>query len=231
MPPWARGIHLVRVDPEALRASLEDGMAALGLPVRGELSSRLIGYLVELERWNRAYNLTAIREPKDMVTRHLLDCLAVAPHVTGPLVDVGSGAGLPGVPLALFRPTQRVILLDASGKRARFLRAVVRALQMGNVEVVEARAEAWRAPLPADVALISRGLSRLAAFVLTTRHLGGAGARWLAMKGKLDAAELAELPEGFAIVDVIELHVPGLREARHLIVVRRSAAADAGRPT
>lgn len=219
------------LDTTPLRSALERGADALELPLGADTSARLIAYLLELVRWNRAFNLTAVRDPRDMVTRHLLDCLAVSPHVSGTLVDVGSGAGLPGIPLAVVRPEQRVVLLDSNGKRYRFLRTVVRNLRLDNVEVAQSRAESWRPRLPDDVTLISRGLARLAAFVEMTHGLGGVHARWLAMKGKLDAVELAELPEEFTIVDSIALHVPGLHEARHLIEVKRRTVNDVGRRT
>jgi 16S rRNA (guanine527-N7)-methyltransferase len=167
----------------------------VGLRLDPALAGPLLRYLGELVLWNKAYNLTAVRDPADMVTRHLLDSLSVLPHVQGRVVDVGSGAGLPGIPLAIANPALNVTLLDSNGKKARFLRHAQRVLPLGNVEVVEARAEA------------------------SSARLGAPDGRWLAMKGKLDRAELAAVPAGFRVERELPLQVPGLDEERHLIVV------------
>ncbi|MDB5986382.1 MAG: rsmG [Nevskia sp.] len=184
----------------------------------------LQAYLAELAKWNRAYNLTAIRDPAEMVTRHVLDSLAVLPHLPGSslrLLDVGSGGGMPGLVLAIVRPQWQVTVLDGNGKKARFLRHAVRALGLGNVEVAEARVEDWQAPQPFDC-IISRAFAALAEFVALSEHLLAADGRWLAMKGKVAPAELAALPAGRAIEAIHPLEVPGLAEARSLVVVRRS---------
>ena len=201
------------------RAALEAGLAALALPA--PLSVPLLAYLDELEKWNAAYNLTAVRDPREMVTRHLLDSLVLCPYVNSPLLDVGSGAGLPGIPLAIVRPELRVTLLDSNGKKARFLRHAVRALKLGNVEVVEARVEDYR-PEQLFAAVTSRAFAALGDFFNLTTHLLAADGQWLAMKGKLDDQETQHLPAGVGIVDTISLTVPGLAEARHLIVAGRA---------
>ncbi len=202
------------------RAELESGLAALGLSLDVAAIDRLLAYLDELEKWNRAYNLTAVRQPLEMVTRHLLDSLAVLPRVRGPVLDVGSGAGLPGLPLAMACSGLNVDMLDSNGKKVRFLRHAVRTLQLENVKVIDARAQAWQ-PDVLYACVISRAFARLSDFLAQTAHLASADGQWLAMKGKLDAQELAEVPEGFRIVDVKPLQVPGLPEARHLIVATR----------
>lgn len=202
------------------RAELEAGTAALGLKLDVTSIERLLAYLDELAKWNAAYNLTAVRQPLEMVTRHLLDSLVVLPLVRGPMLDVGSGAGLPGLPLAMVDAGLKVDVLDSNGKKARFLRHAVRALQLENVKVIDARAEAWRPEMP-YACVISRAFARLPDFLALTAHLATNDGQWLAMKGKLDPQELAEVPEGFRIVDVKPLQVPGLPEARHLIVVAR----------
>lgn len=196
-------------------------MAALQLAVDERVVRQLLAYVDELARWNEAYNLTAVRLPRDMVTRHVLDSLAIVPHARGSLIDVGTGAGLPGIPLAILQPARRVTLVDANGKRIRFLHAVVRRLALENVTVEQARVENWQPVVAEGVSVVSRAFARLADFLRVTAHLGGADARWLAMKGKLDPQELAEIPESFRVVDTLALTVPSLNEARHLVVVRR----------
>ena len=200
-------------------ARLLAGLVALRLDPA--LAGPLLRYLGELVLWNKAYNLTAVRDPVEMVTRHLLDSLAILPHVEGRAVDVGSGAGLPGIPLAIANPALHVTLLDSNGKKARFLRHAQRTLPLGNVEVVEARAEAFAPPQRFDT-VVSRAFSALGDFLEATAALGGDGARWLAMKGKLDRKELAVVPPGFRVGQEIQLHVPGLDEERHLIICTRS---------
>jgi 16S rRNA (guanine527-N7)-methyltransferase len=199
--------------------TLEAGLAALGL--LAALSPALLAYLRELEKWNSAYNLTAIRDPREMVTRHLLDSLVMVPWMRGPLLDAGSGAGLPGIPLAIARPEAAVTVLDSNGKKARFLRHAVRALKLPNVTVVEARVEDYRPEAP-FAAVTSRAFSSLGDFFRLTGHLLAPGGQWLAMKGKLDDSEQQDLPAGVGIVDIKALKVPGLAEARHLIVAART---------
>lgn len=207
--------------PTDLQPVLTAGLAVLSLSLPDDAAPRLLAYLDTLAKWNAAYNLTAVRQPRDMVTRHLLDSLAVLPRVRGPLVDVGSGAGLPGVPLAIARPDIAVTLLDSNGKRTRFLRHVVRSLPLANATVAEARAEEHRPPAP-YATVICRAVARLSDFLDLTRHLAAEDGQWLAMKGKLDPDELTEVPEDFRIVDAQPLTVPGLPEARHLVVVTRA---------
>lgn len=200
--------------------TLEAGLAALMLPAG--LAAPLLAYLAELEKWNAAYNLTAVRDPQDMVTRHLLDSLVMVPHVRGPLLDAGSGAGLPGIPLAIARPELAVTVLDSNGKKARFLRHAVRALKLDNVAVVEGRVEDHHPAAP-YAAITSRAFAALGDFFRLTGHLLAADGQWLAMKGKLDDLETQDLPAGVGIVDTKTLKVPGLAEARHLVVAAKQA--------
>jgi 16S rRNA (guanine527-N7)-methyltransferase len=217
------------VTTQQLSASIGAGIERLGLPA--ELAPPLAAYLTELEKWNKAYNLTAVRDVEEMVTRHLLDALAVLPLIDARaarlppaeirLLDVGSGAGLPGIPLAVARPPWRLTLLDSNGKKSRFQRHAVRTLGLSNVEVVEARAEAWQPPRPFPL-IISRAFASLADFVSLTGHLLAGDGRWLAMKGKVAPDELESLPPGMSIESVYPVTVPGLREARSVVVVRRA---------
>jgi 16S rRNA (guanine527-N7)-methyltransferase len=200
-------------------ARLLAGLVALRLDPA--LAAPLLRYLGELVLWNKTYNLTSVRDPAEMVTRHLLDSLVVLPHVEGRTIDVGSGAGLPGIPLALARPALPVTLLDSNGKKARFLRHAQRTLPLGNVDVVEARSEAFVPPARFDT-VITRAFGSLREFLEQTAALGADRGRWLAMKGKLDRKELADVPPGFRVEQEIQLQVPGLDEQRHLIIATRT---------
>ena len=209
---------MTRSPKNSPEARLLAGLVALRLDPA--LAGPLLKYLGELVIWNKAYNLTSVREPAEMVTRHLLDSLVLLPHVEGRTVDIGSGAGLPGIPLALANPALHVTLLDSNGKKARFLRHAQRTLPLANTEVVEARAESFQPPQRFDT-IVSRAFSALGKFLEDTAHLGAERGRWLAMKGKLDRKELADVPSGFRIEQQVQLHVPGLDEERHLIIVSR----------
>jgi 16S rRNA (guanine527-N7)-methyltransferase len=178
----------------------------------------LLRYLDLLVRWSRAYNLTAVRDPAQMVTRHLLDSLAILPWVpAGRLLDAGSGAGLPGVPLAIARPPLEVTLLDSAGKKVRFLNQVRRELGLDTLFPVQERLECY-APEQAFDAVVSRAFASLADFGRAARHLGG-GARLLAMKGRYPREELGELPGWLRVESVERLEVPGLQEDRHLVIM------------
>lgn len=198
---------------------LAQGVSELGLTLPAGARERLLGYIGLLQKWNRVYNLTSVRDAPRMVSKHLLDSLAVAPHVAAEtLLDVGSGAGLPGIPLALALPEARVTLLDANHKKAAFLRQVVTELKLGNTEVVCERVEIWK-PRAAFAVVISRALSDLAEFVsLAGRHVA-AGGRLLAMKGVHPYEEIAQLPHGWEVLQVIPLQIPGLRAQRHLVSI------------
>jgi 16S rRNA (guanine527-N7)-methyltransferase len=204
--------------PPSLRPVLEAGLHELGLSQPG-LADRLLDYLALLVKWNRAFNLSAVRDPEAMVSRHLLDSLAILPWVRdGRVLDVGSGAGLPGIPVALARPQVRVTLLDSNGKKARFLRQVQLELGLANAEVVEARVEAYAPAVPFD-AITSRAFAQLQEFVALTRPLLAADGRWLAMKGRLDENELTELGGEQVKLQVHRLAVPGSIAERHLIEI------------
>ncbi len=179
---------------------------------------KLSDFLTELRRWNRAYNLTAIEDPAEMAIRHVLDSLSVAPWVHGRVLDAGTGAGLPGVPLAIMDSELDMTLLDATAKKVRFLAHIARQLQLVNVEPVQARVEDYAALAPFDV-VISRAFSSLAAFASATRHLLGPRSRLLAMKGKRPEEELASLPDWIGVEAVEKLAVPGLHEDRHLVIM------------
>lgn len=205
-----------RKSPEA---RLLAGLLALKLDPA--VAAPLLRYLGELVLWNKAYNLTAVRDPAEMVTRHLLDSLSLLPHVTGRVLDVGSGAGLPGIPLAIARPELAVTVLDSNGKKARFLRHAQRALELNNLEVVEGRVEQHRPGAPYDC-ITSRAYASLKDFLDSTGGLAAPQGRWLAMKGKLDAQELAAVPAAYQ-TESVRLTVPGLDEERHLVIIKARA--------
>jgi 16S rRNA (guanine527-N7)-methyltransferase len=182
-----------------------------------------LDYLSLLLRWNRAYNLTAIRDPEAMVTRHLLDSLAMQAYVaSGTLADLGTGPGLPGIPLAIARPDLQVTLVESNGKKARFLREAVRSLRLGNARVAETRAEALDEPA-AYSQITARALDRLSGIIEIGGHLLMPEGKLLAMKGIYPVDEIAELPAGWVLQASHPLSVPGLEAERHLLIVGRSA--------
>lgn len=210
-----------------LRSRLAQGLEALGQALPAPQVDTLLGYLALLARWNAAYNLTAVREPAEMVPRHLLDSLAIRPWVRGPrLLDVGTGPGLPGIPLAIADPEWQVVLLDANGKKVRFCRQAVLELGLRNVEVVQARVEAYTPALPFDT-LTARAVADLPSLLTSVGHLLGPRTTLLAMKGALPAAEVELLRKEGLVVATHRLEVPGVGGERHLIEVCRSRGQSA----
>jgi 16S rRNA (guanine527-N7)-methyltransferase len=208
--------------PHVLRAELDAGLAALGLDTA--LAVPLLDYLALLERWNRTYNLTAIRDPRAMVAKHVLDSLAMHAHVRdiGTLADIGSGAGLPGIPLAIAVPGLSVTLVESNGKKARFLREAVRTLRLRNARVAEVRAENLDEPGAFD-AITARALATLPELLAVGAHLLGGGGRLMAMKAVHPHDEIAALPPGWRVEAVHPLIVPRLDAERNLVVVARDA--------
>ncbi len=204
---------------------LRRGLAHLGLDIPPPDQARLMAYLDLLTRWNRIYNLTAVRDPHEMVIRHLLDSLAVLPHVRGPrILDVGTGAGLPGIPLAIALPRAEVTLLDSSAKKTRFLTQALAELGLDNARVARSRVEDYHPGQLFDT-VISRAFAALGGFVAATARLCRPGGRLLAMKGPLAARET--VAGGHRIVAIHPLAVPGLEGSR--CVVEIEPARDDGR--
>ena len=198
--------------------TLAEGLEKLGLTLSEEASSKLLAYVDLLAKWNRTYNLTAIREPERMVSYHLIDSLAVLPHLPeGPLVDVGAGGGLPGIPIAIARPGQRVTLNDSSHKKGAFMQQAVIELALKNADVHVGRAENWRPAALFDGA-ISRAFAELADFIAACRHLVKAGGFFAAMKGLYPHEEIARVPVGVHCDTVFRLNVPRVDGERHLVV-------------
>lgn len=199
---------------------LRQGIAGLGLVVPETACRQLDLYIQLLTKWNQVYNLTAIRGEAKFVSHHLLDSLAVVPFLpAGRVVDVGSGAGLPGIPIAVACPQHAVTLLDSNQKRGVFLRQVIMELGLANVNVVVERVEKFR---PAELfeAVISRAFSELADFIRVAGHLCGPDGVLLAMKGGYPREEVGRLPEGWSLEQVLPLQVPQLDAERHLLVLR-----------
>lgn len=208
----------------SLAEQLAQGIAELRLQIPPDVQARLVEYLALIAKWNRVHNLTAVRDSAKMVSVHVLDSLAVAPHLqAGSVVDVGSGAGLPGIPLALMWPQTRVVLLDSNHKKAAFLRQAVIELGLRNAEVVCERVEMWRPAEKFDV-VISRAFSDLPEFVKLAGHLCADGGLVAAMKGVYPDEELAQLPATFKLHSAPSLKVPGLGAERHLVLVSPAQA-------
>jgi 16S rRNA (guanine527-N7)-methyltransferase len=203
-----------------LEGSIAEGLGAMDIPVPPAAIEVFARYLELIAKWNRVHNLTAVRETDQMVVLHLLDSLSLLPHVASAktLLDVGSGPGLPGIPLAIARPDLPVTLLDSSHKKCAFLRQAKAELALENVRVVCERVEAWT-PAQRFDAVVSRAFSELGDFVTQARHLVSPGGRLLAMKGVYPFEEIARMPAGHRVANVLELRVPHLEAKRHLVLV------------
>ncbi|MFN7096245.1 MAG: 16S rRNA (guanine(527)-N(7))-methyltransferase RsmG, partial [Gammaproteobacteria bacterium] len=201
-----------------LKELLLDGLSKMDIYVPEQAPAQLLTYLALLHKWNQAYNLTAVDEPKEMVIRHLLDCLVVLPYLaeSSPILDVGSGAGLPGMVLAIARPEQQFYLLDSLGKRTIFLEKVTRELKLKNVTVVNSRIEQYQ-PGMVFAAIISRAFSSLSAFFDNTAHLADKNTAYIALKGRLQVNEINEIKEVANNIEIHELQIPMLNAERHLI--------------
>ena len=206
---------------ETLESRLAVGAKALGIALEPPQTAALLALVAELAEWNTRFNLTAISEPAEVVDKHLLDSLAVLPHLRGlRIADIGTGAGFPGLPLAIVSPNRRFTLVESTGKKAGFLRHVVGKLRLANVEVVLGRSEAMRPPRPFD-SVVARALGSLADFVRMAGQLAGRNGRLLAMKGRLPKDELKVLPAGWKAVAVHPIRVPGLDAERCLVELAR----------
>ena len=202
---------------DTLQARLEQGVAELKLSLPAEAVSRLLDYQALLERWNAAYNLTAVRDADEMVTRHLLDSLAILPYVQGAtLADLGTGPGLPGIVLAIAAPGREILLVDSNGKKVRFLREAIRALKLDGVRAVQSRVEDVQGQFDCVTA---RAFASFADMLGWGGHLLAPGGIWLAMKGKQSEDELSGVPTTFVVRETHVLTVPGLDAERRLVVL------------
>ena len=198
--------------------SLPSGLQQLGLDLSADQQDKLLAFRDLLLKWNKTYNLTALRDPQQALSHHLLDSLAILPHVgPGPLLDVGSGGGLPGIPLAIARPDLVVSMVDTVQKKTTFLQQTAIELGLRNVTVHHARVEEMVGQF---AQITSRAFAELTSFISLTRHLLTPGGRWLAMKGVRPDDEIAALPAGIVVDAIIPLTVPGLDAERHLIILK-----------
>jgi 16S rRNA (guanine527-N7)-methyltransferase len=208
--------------PQDWPKQLDRGLSELGLPLGAGARGRLLAYLDLLARWNKIYNLTAVRDPREMVGRQLLDSLAICPHLHGERVlDLGTGAGLPGIPLAIAEPNRSFVLVDSNAKKTRFVRQAIIELGLANAEVVQTRAEAFRPPALFDT-ITARALSSLSSLWCMALPLLAPGGRLLALKGVRPEAELAELAE--LAPEVVDLSIPGVSGERCLVILRKDSA-------
>lgn len=201
-----------------MSTTLADGLAELEIALPEAVQWQLLAFRDLLLKWNKTYNLTALRDPDQAISHHLLDSLAILPHVgDGPLLDVGSGGGLPGIPLAIARPDLAVCMVDTVQKKTTFLQQAVIELGLKNVTVHHARVEEMVGQF---AQITARAFAELSLFVDLTRHLLAPGGRWLAMKGVRPDGEIAALPAGIVVDAIIPLTVPGLDAERHLIILK-----------
>lgn len=204
---------------DAFETKLRSRLVELSLTLDDSAVGKLLAYHALLVKWNRAYNLTSIRDADEMIDRHLIDSLSILPAIDeADLLDVGTGPGLPGMVLALVKPQLSVWLLDSNGKKTRFLNQVKMSLKLSNVEVVHHRLESWQ-PGRQFHQITSRAFATLADMVVFSRHLLAKEGRFIAMKGVYPETELAELPQGMQVLNVASLQVPGNDGERHLIEI------------
>lgn len=207
---------------DPLERTLVVGAKEQGIALEPAQAAAMLRLLAELREWNQRFNLTGITDPVDMVRKHLLDSLSVQPYLRGSrIADVGTGAGFPGLPLAVINPGREFALIEATGKKARFVRHAADAMELKNVDVIPARSEDWRGPAPYDIVL-TRALGKLDEFVRVAGHLCAPKGRLLAMKGRHPDAEIAALPPGWKATAVHDIRIPGLPAARCIVELGRA---------
>lgn len=211
------------ISEASLTADLAAGLDALNFELTQAQQILLLEYLKLLQKWNQTYNLTAIREPRKMVSHHLLDSLAIAPHIKpGRILDVGTGAGLPGIPLAIARPEFDMTMIDSNRKKTAFVQQAISELGLTNARVLSERVESWHPHEKYD-AIVSRAFSDMPDFVEKAGHLLAGKGELIAMKGLQPDAEIAGLPPAWELRKLVKLVIPGLDGQRHLAVIGREA--------
>nr|WP_208326398.1 16S rRNA (guanine(527)-N(7))-methyltransferase RsmG [Hafnia paralvei] len=208
-------------EDSSVQKQLDTLLAQAGISLTDQQKQQLLGYVGLLDKWNKAYNLTSVRDPKEMLVRHILDSIVVNPFLQGNrFIDVGTGPGLPGIPLAIVRPESHFTLLDSLGKRVRFLRQVQHELKLTNIEPVQSRVEEFLPEPPFD-GVISRAFASLQDMLSWCHHLPKPeSGRFYALKGVRPDDELSQLPNGVELVSVERLHVPTLDGERHLVILK-----------
>ena len=211
-----------------LKLQLAEGIRGLGYNDNintTKQKEKLLNYLALIQKWNGIHNLTAIRDPQTMLTHHIIDSLAILPHITGPkIADIGSGAGLPGIPIAIMRPEWQVTLIESNKKKTAFLQQAKIELELTNITVIPDRVENYQTENPFNI-IVSRALSNLNDFINMSAHLGdneNRSTRHVAMKATNVEQEVNNLPDGYIVVQVVPLLVPGLNAERHLIIIKQS---------
>ncbi|ABI40998.1 methyltransferase GidB [Shewanella sp. MR-4] len=202
-----------------LSAQLEAYLAEINLPATAEQKKQLLDFVGMLNKWNKAYNLTSVRDPEAMLVRHIMDSLVVSPHLQGErFIDVGTGPGLPGIPLAIMNPDKTFVLLDSLGKRIRFQKQVAFELGIHNISSIESRVEAYQPEQKFD-GVLSRAFASIHDMLTWCHHLPAEHGQFYALKGQLSDEEMQQIPAGFVVTETIELKVPRLDEQRHLLKI------------
>jgi 16S rRNA (guanine527-N7)-methyltransferase len=202
-----------------LSAQLEAYLAEINLPATAEQKKQLLDFVGMLNKWNKAYNLTSVRDPEAMLVRHIMDSLVVSPHLQGErFIDVGTGPGLPGIPLAIMNPDKIFVLLDSLGKRIRFQKQVAFELGIHNISSIESRVEAYQPEQKFD-GVLSRAFASIHDMLTWCHHLPAEHGQFYALKGQLSDEEMQQIPAGFVVTETIELQVPRLDEQRHLLKI------------
>jgi 16S rRNA (guanine527-N7)-methyltransferase len=208
-----------------LLAILQNSLEKCDLVVTQQQQQQLINYVLLMHKWNKTYNLTSVRDPRQMVIKHIIDSIVVAPFLENVCyIDVGTGPGLPGIPLAIMCPDKQFVLLDSLGKRVRFMKQVAYELKINNIQPVQSRVEDFVPDVKID-GVLSRAFASLKDMLHWCQHLVDSDGVFLALKGQLPTSELNELPLGFILQDTIKLNVPGLDGERHIVKIKRQSVS------
>lgn len=207
---------------QSLLTELSDSLSRLPIEVSESQSDKLIDFVLMIHKWNKAYNLTSVRAPEQMLVRHILDSIVIAPHLNKQAyIDVGTGPGLPGIPLAIIHPDKKFVLLDSLGKRVRFMKQAAFELGLKNIEPVQSRVEDYSSQIRLD-GVLSRAFASLKDMLHWCQHLVDSEGEFLALKGQFPTDEVEQLPNGFILTESIVLSVPNLEGERHLLKIKKS---------
>ncbi|MDC0601687.1 16S rRNA (guanine(527)-N(7))-methyltransferase RsmG [Aliiglaciecola sp.] len=205
----------------SLLSAFDKAVMSLDLDVSEQQKDKLINFVLLIHKWNKAYNLTSVRDPQQMLIKHIIDSIVVAPYLTkSRYIDVGTGPGLPGIPLSIMHPNKHFVLLDSLGKRVRFMKQAGFEMGLTNIEPVQSRVEQYQSDLPLD-GVLSRAFASIKDMLHWCQHLVDSKGEFLALKGQYPEQEIALLPEGFEVVESVELDIPALDGDRHLIKIRK----------